>query len=361
MISGLELDLRLRQRQFALEVRCATKVRTLGVHGASGSGKTSLLEAIAGWRRPVQGRLVVGGAVLHDSASGIDLPPEQRGIGYVPQDALLWPHWNVGRNLRAGARRLDAAGEELLARTAAMLDIAPLLERGIGGLSGGERQRVSLARALVGRPRLLMLDEPLAALDAPLRRRILAYLLRVRDELRVPILFVSHDASEVQAMCDEVLVLRAGRVVAQGEPSLVLRAGVEPQASIDNVLAGHVVALEDGVALLELEGGGQARVPERGLALDRRVVFAVHSDEILLARGTTGRISARNRLQARVERVVEVGGALRIDARLDARGSGALLSATLTRAAVEELGLAAGTPVECVFKATACRVWNAVD
>ena len=359
MKHGLELDLRLRQRQFTLQVRCVASARTLGIHGASGSGKTSLLEAIAGWRRPESGRLVVGGMTLFDSALGVDLPPEARGIGYMPQDALLWPHWNVGRNVRAGARRLDAGGEALLARTTAMLDIDHLMERGIDGLSGGERQRVALARALVGRPRLLLLDEPLAALDAPLRRRILAYLLRVRDELRVPTLFVSHDASEVQAMCDEVLVLRSGSVVAQGDPSIVLRAGVEPQAGFDNVLAGVVLAIEVGVALVELDGGGQVRVPARGLAPGRRLAFAVHSDEILLARGAAGIISARNRLPARVEALVDLVDLVRVDARLQAKGPGALVSATVTRGAVVELGLAEGAQVECVFKASACRVWHA--
>ena len=359
MSSRLEVDIHLRQRQFTLQVRCVAEVRTLGVHGASGSGKTSLLEAIAGWRRPDAGRLVVDGVVMHDSARRIDLPPEQRGIGHVPQDALLWPHWTVGRNMRAGARRLDSAGEALLARTAEMLDIDKLLERGVGSLSGGERQRVALARALVGRPRLLLLDEPLAALDAPLRRRILAYLLRVRDELRVPTVFVSHDASEVQAMCDEVLVLDSGRVVAQGEPATVLRAGADAQAGLDNVLAGLVIELEDGVATLELDGGVRARVPSRGLEPGRRIAFAVHSDEVLLARGATGVISARNRLPARVECLADVGGAVRVDARLVAQGRGSLLSATVTRGAVEELGLAPGAEVECVFKASACRVWSA--
>lgn len=359
MKSRLEVDLRLRQREFTLQVRCAAEVRTLGVFGPSGCGKTSLLEAIAGWRRPDAGRLVVGGVLLHDSALRVDLPPEQRGIGHVPQDALLWPHWTVGRNLRAGARRLDAAGEALLERTTRMLDMEGLLERGVGALSGGERQRVALARALVGRPRLLLLDEPLAAMDAPLRRRVLAYLLRVRDELRVPTVFVSHDASEVQAMCDEVIVLDSGRVVAQGEPASVLRAGADAQAGFDNVLAGLVVEVEDGVATLALDGGAQVRVPARGLEPGRRIAFAVHSDEVMLARGATGAISARNRLPARVECLADAGGAVRVDARLVAEGPGSLLSATVTRGAVEELGLAPGAEVECVFKASACRVWNA--
>ncbi|MBM3977788.1 MAG: molybdenum ABC transporter ATP-binding protein [Planctomycetes bacterium] len=349
----LELALRLPLHAFELALELATDARSLGIFGPSGAGKTSLLEALAGWRRPASGRLRVGDCVLYDSTARVDLPPERRGVGYVPQDALLFPHWSVERNLRAGLR-VDAARYQ---RTLATLEIAPLLGRAPATLSGGERQRVALGRALVSAPRLLLLDEPLASLDLELRRRILPYLLRVREEFDVPTIFVSHDATEVQALCEEVAVLRGGRVVARGAPAEVLRA--QRGSDFENVLAGRVRELHGGTAVLELDQGGLAHVPAGGLGRGARALFAIGSDEILVAVERPERISARNVLAARITGVEpEPDGSVRIEARLGA-GDGAALCASLTRVATEELGLRPGLEVHLVFKTNACRVLSA--
>jgi molybdate transport system ATP-binding protein len=185
------------------------------VFGPSGSGKTTCLEAVAGLGTPARGRIAVGGRTLFDCARRIDLPPRQRGVGYVPQDALLFPHMDVERNVLYGAPRASPGGYSL-AQVMEVLEAAPLLDRPVAGLSGGERQRIALARALVSSPDLLLLDEPLASVDLPLRRRIVAALGRIRDELGVPAIYVTHDAAELRSIADHVLVLEGGRVVASG-------------------------------------------------------------------------------------------------------------------------------------------------
>jgi molybdate transport system ATP-binding protein len=354
----IELRVRLPLARFVLDVDVSSSARCLGVFGPSGAGKTSLIEALAGWRIPAAGRASVGGAVFFDDATGVALPIERRGVGYVPQDALLLPHWNVGRNLRAGAARAGSTGIDAahLERTVAILEIGQLLERPCTRLSGGERQRVALARALVSRPRILLLDEPLGSLDLPLRRRILPYLIRVRDEFDVPTLFVSHDPTEVKALCEEVLVFESGRVVAQGAPDEVLRYARSGERAFDNVLAGTVLSVNGGTAAVELGEGGQAFIPARGLAPGSKAMFAIASDEILIALDVPSRISARNVLPAVIERVEPAAeGVVRVDARLHG-GAGARFSASLTRASTEELELRAGQPAILVFKTNSCRV-----
>jgi molybdate transport system ATP-binding protein len=230
------------------------------------------------------------------------------------------------------------------------------MARPVTRLSGGERQRVALARALVSEPTCLLMDEPLGALDLPLRRRILPYLIRVRDEFGLPTIFVSHDATEVQALCDEVVVLEGGRVVAQGVPADVLRDERAGERSFDNVLRGSVVDTRGGVATIELDGGGSVHVPAADDAVGARVVLALGADDILVALDAPTRISARNVLAAVVERVEPAAdGAVRVDARL-AAGSGARLGASLTRRSAMDLALAPGSSVFLVFKANSCRM-----
>ncbi len=357
----LEIRMHLPLAHFGLDVDVASSARTLGIFGPSGAGKTSLVEALAGWRTPSSGRIRVGEALLYDSTTGVSLPIERRGVGYVPQDALLWPHWNVERNVRAGTSR-SSADDELVARTARVLEIAHLFDRACTRLSGGERQRVALARALVSRPRILLLDEPLGALDVPLRRRILPYLIRVRDEFGLPTVFVSHDATEIQALCDEVVVLDAGHVRMQGAPDRVLRSMRAGERAFENVLAGVVTAHGDGTSRVQLDAGGDVWIPTVGSEVGERVLFALGSDEILVALDPPTRISARNVLAARIDAVEhDEDGSARIDVRIldAAEGDGARVSASLTRGSVEELALRPGGRVVLVFKANSCRVLTA--
>ena len=210
----LTLDVTLRQQAFELHVRDTASVEVLGLFGPSGSGKTTLLETIAGIRTPDAGEIRVGDRLLFSSSAGINLPARERHIGYVPQDALLFPNLDVAGNIGYGVRHADRASDHRHAALVEILDLGPLLERRVQKLSGGEKQRVAIARALMTQPAVLLLDEPLAGVDRARRERILPYVLRIRGDLHVPLVYVTHDESELNAIADRVLQLEAGRVVA---------------------------------------------------------------------------------------------------------------------------------------------------
>jgi molybdate transport system ATP-binding protein len=204
---------------FHLEVGFRADHRFTALFGPSGSGKTSILNMIAGFLRPQQGTIRLGDRLLLDTARGVSLPPERRHVGVVFQDSLLFPHLTVEGNLRYGQRRRDKRGRALdFARVIEVLEIGPLLQRFPRNLSGGERQRVALGRALLSSPELLLMDEPLASLDAPLRDRVLSYLERAVAEWSIPTLFVSHAQAEVRRAAQWVVLLGKGRLVGAGTP-----------------------------------------------------------------------------------------------------------------------------------------------
>ncbi|HET7695036.1 MAG TPA: ATP-binding cassette domain-containing protein [Vicinamibacterales bacterium] len=205
----IALDIELTQGSFTLKAAVRLEARAAALFGPSGAGKTTILDAIAGLRTPRRGSIVIDDRVLFSTEAGVNLPAHKRHVGYVPQDVALFPHMDVRRNLLYG--RHPGLSPDL-DRVVGMLEIAPLLGRRVTDLSGGERQRVAVGRALMSGPSLLLLDEPLAAVDVPLRRRILPYLLRVRDELRIPIVYVSHDREEAEELADVVVTIDQGRV-----------------------------------------------------------------------------------------------------------------------------------------------------
>jgi len=207
-------------KEFTLEVDVGIQSQVTAIFGPSGAGKTSLLDLVAGLRRPKSALIQLSDRVLTDTARGWNISARSREIGYVPQDLALFPHLSVRGNLLFGYR---AASNSLFRfeHVIDVLEIQPLLPRGVTDLSGGEKQRVALARALLTAPRLVLLDEPLASLDQKLKAKIISYLCRVRDEFDLPMLYVTHDQAEAAALCDEVLVMESGRFVRQGKPDAI--------------------------------------------------------------------------------------------------------------------------------------------
>jgi molybdate transport system ATP-binding protein len=210
--------IRLRQGSFLLELNLEVTGQVIGIFGSSGAGKTSLLEIVAGLRKPQSGLVVVDDRVLTDRSSGVLLPPERRGVGYVPQDLALFPHLDVTENLLYGHVPGRSSPGINLGHVAEVLEIDALLDRSIAKLSGGQKQRVAFARALLASPRLLLMDEPLASLDQELKFKIIPYLKRIRDEFKIPMLYVSHSPDEVAALCDQVVIMREGKCLLVSPP-----------------------------------------------------------------------------------------------------------------------------------------------
>jgi len=353
-VSATQLRLAGRVGALALDVDAAFDERVAVIVGPSGSGKSTLLAAILGLEPRVRGAVCIAGAWLEDSARGLRVAPEARGLGWVPQAPTLFPHLDVAGNVRFGLRRGGAPGEHLLARATEVLELGPLLGRRVETLSGGEAQRVALARALASSPRALLLDEPLASLDLPLRARALAHLLRVRDELGLPMLWVTHDPDEAMCAGELAVVLDRGRVVASGAPREVLWSrAVAPLADVlgvENVLEARVA--DGGAASAHASTrSGLALVLPQALPPGTTLRLGLRADEILLAADPPGRISARNVFEATVEGV-DVEASV---ARVRCLVSGERLVAKLTLDAVQSLGLGPGSRVHVVVKAQALR------
>jgi molybdate transport system ATP-binding protein len=229
--TDFELRFSLTQGTFTIAPDLLVTARAVALFGPSGSGKTSILEAIAGLRAPQRGRIAVGGRVLCDTDTHTSVPVRDRHVGYVPQDVLLFPHFDVRKNIMYASRRRRSGAQSHhadppqvdLPHLVHLLGLAALMDRTIAGLSGGERQRVALARALYSGPDVLLLDEPLAAVDLARRRVILDALIAIRDDLHVPLVYVTHSPDEARAIADYAIVLDEGKVVAAGVPGDVLR------------------------------------------------------------------------------------------------------------------------------------------
>jgi molybdate transport system ATP-binding protein len=221
---NLRLDqVRLPLGTFTLEIDATFDRLITGVFGPSGAGKTSLLDLIAGLRRPSAGKVQMDDTILFDAGIAVNLPPRFRRIGYVPQDLALFPHLSVRANLLYGYRPQFVENPNFtFTHVSEVMEISTLLERGVTSLSGGEQQRVGFARAILSAPRLLLLDEPMSSLDSRLKTRLIPFLHRIRDEFRIPFVYVTHDAAELIALCDEVLVLDRGHLVERGSPDKVL-------------------------------------------------------------------------------------------------------------------------------------------
>lgn len=347
-MSGLDVRFLLQHPGFALDVALDLPGRGVtALFGPSGSGKTSCLRCLAGLERPDEGRLEVNGECWQDSARGLFLPPHKRALGYVFQDANLFPHLSVRDNLQFGLKRIGRAERRVaLEQAVALLGIGGLLERMPANLSGGERQRVGIARALLCSPRLLLLDEPLAALDLRRRQEVLPFLERLHRELDIPMIYVSHAPDEVARLADHLVVLEAGRVLASGPlKDTLLRADLPFMEADDAeaVIDGRVVGHEAHYGLLEVAVPGldsPLRMPHAALSTGRAVRVKVRARDISLALTQAEASSVLNLLPVTlVERLDQPGQA---HALIRLALGGQQLIARITRYSADRLQLRPG-------------------
>ena len=353
---SLSVEIALARPGFALDVAFDSPGGVTALFGRSGAGKSTIAGLLAGLVRPDRGRILVDGEVMVDRAAGIFVPPHRRRIGSVFQDGRLFPHLTVRQNLLYGAwfARRQASGKPL-ADIVELLGIGHLLDRRPATLSGGEKQRVAIGRALLASPRLLLMDEPLASLDARRKDEILPYLERLRDEARVPIVYVSHSIAEVTRLATTIVLISAGRVHAVGPVQDVMgRAGLYPLAGrfeAGAVLGVRITAHDPRWSLTELTGDfGRLTVPRLDAPVGTALRVRIRARDVILAVTRPTGISALNVLAAEVDRLVPIEeGALEVQLRL----GGERLLARVTRRSGEALGLAAGREVFAVIKTVA--------
>ncbi len=339
-MDALELDIGLSLRSFRLELTLALGRETFALVGPSGAGKTTVLRAVAGLVQPERGRVVLDGEVLFDAATGTSLSPEHRRVGFVFQDYALFPHMSVEQNVAYGSR--NGTGH-LLER----FGIAHLARARPGELSGGERQRVGLARALARDPGVLLLDEPLSALDPHTRAALRLELKELLDELDLPVLLVTHDFHDAAVLADRVAALTDGRVRQIGTPSELVAAPADAfVASFTgaNVLAGVARPGADGLTEVALADGGIVYSVDDALGA---VEVAIYPWDVSISREQP-HDSALNHVHGPITSLVVVGNR----ARVQVRG----LVGEVTAASVERLGLAEGDVVMASFKAAATRL-----
>jgi molybdate transport system ATP-binding protein len=336
---------------FTLEVDVEIQGRVTVIFGPSGSGKTSLLEVVAGLRSAKSGLIQFDDWVLTDVARGVFVPVRRRGTGYVPQDLALFPHLSVRQNLLYG--RKAAGGKERVIpfeRIVEVLDIQPLLQRGVTQLSGGEKQRVALARALLAAPRLLLLDEPLASLDLKLKMRILPYLARVRDEFGIPMLYVTHDRFETLALADRMVVLVDGKIEQTGAVQEVFSRpaslAVADMLAVETILEGRIVKMDGELVTVAAGPTALVSAAQNLPANIREVYVCIRAEDVVVLKGGGVPGSARNHLPAVVMSATRAGALMRVE--LDC---GFVLAALVTKQACEELALQPGTRVVALVKA----------
>jgi molybdate transport system ATP-binding protein len=349
----LELDVTVERGGFTLQVATTLGSAASGIFGPSGSGKSTLLGLVAGLVRPTRGRVVLDGEVLDDVAARIHVQTHCRRLGVVFQHGHLLPHLSVAGNLEYGERLVPPAQRRIARNEVVeLLEIGELLGRAPRTLSGGQRQRVALGRALLCSPRLLLLDEPLAALDHGLKRQILPYLRRVRDAFAMPLLFVSHDLSELLQVCDELVLVADGRIAGQGALGAIAGdARLLPllhEAGLVNVLRGTVAGHQPADALTQvtLDGGARVSCPLRGDPVGSRLELLLRPDEVALATTDVTGISLQNRLSGTIRVITAASDRILITVDV-----GQDLLVEVSARTVQQLGLQVGQPVWILFKA----------
>ncbi len=355
----LSFGVRKSYGDFALDCQADFDDGVTAVFGPSGSGKTTLLDCVAGMISPDSGEILVQGDVMYSSRARVDLAPERRRFGYVFQHGALFPHMTVRENTLYGYA-LTPTSERWVepCEIARLLSISHLMDRSVKNLSGGERQRVALARALATSPRMLLLDEPLASLDAAHRASILTYLRHISEQLRTPMVYVSHSLSEVMALASNTLALAAGRRVAFGPTAEVMaRADVARFAdysTLENIQEAEVVSADPSRGTSMLRLGDTVLVgPPTSATPGERVTISIRAGDIILSLGVPPMMSARNAAPSVIRDIHEAGG--RVLVNLDI-GDGFV--AEVTPASASELGLRAGQDIHVVMKSNSILVFG---
>ena len=362
---SLKVTVEKRLGSFLLDVAFdAPTPGIVALFGPSGCGKSTTINIIAGLVVPDQGEISLGEDVLLDTRRKIAIAAERRGIGYVFQDARLFPHLNVASNLRYAQRRARRAPYVSLERVLAMLDLEPLLSRRVHRLSGGERQRVALGRALLSQPRLLLLDEPLAALDRDRREEVLPYLETLRDQLAIPMIYVSHQFDEVLRLATHIVLMQAGKVAAEGGITQMsldpkLRALIGPDA-VGAVIDGTVLGEDAASGLTRVRvGNGELKIEAARLVAGARMRVQLLARDVIVSTRMPQYLSVRNSLPGVVTAIDDDGTGNAADLGSDLVsidiGAGASILARVTRAATRELELAVGAPVWALVKAVSLR------
>jgi molybdate transport system ATP-binding protein len=339
---------------FTLEVDVEIHGRVAVVFGPSGAGKTSLLDLVAGLSGADSAFIQLEDRILTDTSHKVFVPSRYRNIGYVPQDLALFPHLSVRRNLLYGYKAHNESGPEFhFEQVTKVLEIEPLVSRSVTELSGGEKQRVALARALLASPRLLLLDEPLANLDAPLKLKIIPYLMRIRDEFGIPMLYVTHDRDEALMLADEIIVLVGGRVRQTGSISEVFShpadGEVAQQVAFETIQAGKIINVTDGLATVAINNVSLTALAPSTPASN--VLVCIRAEDVIIQREAAPTSSARNRLSARVSSLRPEGALVRVELN-----AGFPLQALVTRPASAELALREGETITALIKAPAIHL-----
>jgi molybdate transport system ATP-binding protein len=355
----LEVQARLERGDFGLDAQFSAPTPGLtALFGRSGAGKSTLIHVLAGLLVPRSGRIELDGEKLFDSSLALNVPSHRRRVGYVFQDLRLFPHLNVEGNLRYGLRRATAQPHRItLERVVTLLDLGPLLGRRCGQLSGGERQRVALGRALLAQPRLLLLDEPLAAIDAAKREEVLPYFERLRDELALPILLVTHQFEDVVRLATHVVLVDGGRVLAQGSlpavsltPELGALLGSE---GVGAVIEARVDSIDSASGLATISAGqGRLLVPAAGLQAGETLRLQLLARDLILATAPPIGLSVRNQLRGLITDI-KAEAPHNMMVSLDI--GGVALIARITRAAALDLNLSVGQQLWILIKAVSLR------
>jgi len=348
----LTVEAKTQLGQFSLDVSFTSEQGVTALFGRSGSGKTSVIRMIAGLSRLDNGRITLDGDALVDTSRGIFQPPHRRRFGYVFQEARLFPHMDVRKNLNYGRWFAPKSGQpDNFDQVVELLGIGALLDRRPGRLSGGEQQRVAIGRALLSAPRLLLMDEPLAALDESRKSEVLPYLERLRDELGLPIVYVSHSVAEVARLADRVVLMKDGRIEAIGGASEVLRGLSGEPREAASVLTGTVEEVDEVHRLARVKtGAGILLVPAEQAQAGKTVRVLVPARDVMVATSKPEGLSALNILAGTVESIDADGDAM-IGVRITC-GSETVL-ARITAFSGGQLGLTVGQPVFAAIKTVA--------